>query len=724
MISYNAPLLKQQQTRQVITSSRHVITGKNKPCRICLVTSWNWFRACSFRTTKMAAAAETEMNPITNIYGKPFTKILCLLPSALGVSVDDFRRTRLPPDHWIDTRKFLTRRRELPSGIFELFGNFSDESAYTVRNNMIQWIQDNRGNFEVWTSIIRRHKKQTLAEWIKWMVDEETAGDEIALFALARMYNRHVIVYTKKYHWTTVIHRVDVSEEEVAGWCDIHLLFIKPYVFGEIKRIRKPVATSNISTPVSKQLEASSVITEENVHADQVITGKDVITESVKSDSVIPENSGVAASRPSRKRTRTVIRLPAPPKIKTRSKVKSSSVEMRTRSSVRTAATSKVLSSGRCVKNVNYSDLDATKSEEPVPKKKTKRSYRATKEPSSARLAAHQKIIQEREKHKELNKNTTKKDKPEETHENKLEDDKRTDTQKQQEEVAVDVLLALGEQLPENQEDALEENAQLMPIGGGIPADQTQQGDDAPANQHNEQPHDEGDERTPATSSNTQDTAEADTAYGDNNAGAIPKSVNTKGTFTMKRHVLPKHSSDPRKFRCPFDGCERSTNTAGELNAHYRRRHPPVACSICGREFDTPSSLNKHKYTHSAPSHVCDHCGECFHFKSQYDSHVRKHLKTPSFQCMSSGCGKWFKRKGELNAHLVVHSGEIFKCEEEGCEYSTNDPRNLRAHLRSHSDAEPFKCIYCGEGHRYEEQKKRHIKRCPLNPKNVKDKDK
>ena len=80
----------------------------------------------------MAAAGDSEMSPITNIYSKPFTKILCLLPSSLGVSVDDFRRTRLPPEHWIDTRKFLTRRRELPSGIFELFGNFSDESAYTV----------------------------------------------------------------------------------------------------------------------------------------------------------------------------------------------------------------------------------------------------------------------------------------------------------------------------------------------------------------------------------------------------------------------------------------------------------------------------------------------------------------------------------------------------------------------------------------------------------------
>ena len=328
--------------------------------------------ACCFRTTKMAAIGDSEMNPITNVYGKPFTKILCLLPSSLGVSVDDFRRTRLPPDHGIDTRKFLTRRRELPSGIFELFGNFSDESAYTVRNNMIQWVQDNRGNFEVWTSIIRRHKKLTLAEWIKWMVDEETPGDEIVLFALSHMYNRHVIVYTKKYHWTMVVHRVNVSEEEVAGWCDIHLLFIKPYVFGEIKRIRKPVTPLTLPIPKPKQTESSAVITEEGTNAEKVIPGKNVITGSTKADSVIPENSGAEVSRPSRKRTRTVTKLPSPPKIKISSKSTAASAGMRTRSSARTAATSKVLSTGRCVKNVNYSDLDVMKSDEPVPKKKTK----------------------------------------------------------------------------------------------------------------------------------------------------------------------------------------------------------------------------------------------------------------------------------------------------------------------------------------------------------------
>ena len=111
------------------------------------------------------------------------------------------------------------------------------------------------------------------------------------------------------------------------------------------------------------------------------------------------------------------------------------------------------------------------------------------------------------------------------------------------------------------------------------------------------------------------------------------------------------------------------------------------------------SSLHKHKYTHNKPDHICDHCGKSFYFKSQYESHIQKHLKTPSFQCMHKGCGKWFKQSGELKAHLIIHSGDMFYYEEKGCAYSTNDLRNLHAHLWSHRKELPSKCKYCDNGH-------------------------
>ena len=107
---------------------------------------------------------------------------------------------------------------------------------------------------------------------------------------------------------------------------------------------------------------------------------------------------------------------------------------MRTRSSARTVSTSKVLSSGRRIKNVNYSDLDAAKSEEPAPTKKHRPSYHATKEPSSARLAAHHKTVEERknlkDKKKQDNNETNKKKALEEVPQNENKNKKQSEHRK------------------------------------------------------------------------------------------------------------------------------------------------------------------------------------------------------------------------------------------------------------------------------------------------------
>ena len=154
------------------------------------------------------------------------------------------------------------------------------------------------------------------------------------------------------------------------------------------------------------------------------------------------------------------------------------------------------------------------------------------------------------------------------------------------------VLLALGEQLPTETDDMLEENANLMPIGGTADTVQVSlEGETLPDQQETsrpDQPIDQITDKAVDTENNPLAPARVETLPTTSDGGAKPKTTQKKGTFTIKKHGLPKPTPNPRLFHCPFEGCERSTNTAGELNAHYRRRHPPVKCSICGREFDTP----------------------------------------------------------------------------------------------------------------------------------------
>ena len=88
-------------------------------------------------------------------------------------------------------------------------------------------------------------------------------------------------------------------------------------------------------------------------------------------------------------------------------------------------------------------------------------------------------------------------------------------------------------------------------------------------------------------------------------------------------------------------------------------------------------------------------CGQGFSFWSQYVSHRKVHLTIHGFVCFKANCGQRFKCKSELNTHLKVHKSKPIKCNH--CDYTNKDQRNIRAHMRVHSDQLPFVCILCGK---------------------------
>ena len=100
-------------------------------------------------------------------------------------------------------------------------------------------------------------------------------------------------------------------------------------------------------------------------------------------------------------------------------------------------------------------------------------------------------------------------------------------------------------------------------------------------------------------------------------------------------------------------------------------------------------------------------CRKGFHFESQLREHLWVHQAQGDWTCFRPKCGKRFKCKSELNAHLIAHNKKEYKCEE--CAYSNTDPHNLRAHQRRHSDKKPFLCPKCGKGFKWVQQRKRHL---------------
>ena len=80
------------------------------------------------------------------------------------------------------------------------------------------------------------------------------------------MYNKHVYVHNKLFYWCTAIHKITSEVDlELIQDCEIELVFVQPWVFGEVKKVRVPKGTTpSLTTMLSKQEEKEFGITENN----------------------------------------------------------------------------------------------------------------------------------------------------------------------------------------------------------------------------------------------------------------------------------------------------------------------------------------------------------------------------------------------------------------------------------------------------------------------------
>ena len=289
---------------------------------------------------------------------------------------------------------------------------------------------------------------------------------------------------------------------------------------------------------------------------------------------------------------------------------------------------------------------------------------------------------------------------------------------------AVHALLSLGwESNAHVDMDALDENSQLMPIGGAnLPVDP------APVTVRLDQisvdreiaglpeeltlpPTVPATEKTPdvptmSTNGDKQPTNTSELSAADDRTVPSPTK---QGKMEMKEYGIKRKPEDNKlKFKCVK--CEFRCKTRKEVNKHYIDTHEPLMCEKCSKLFNTPSSLSLHMYDHEEHRYKCEVCNKGYHFKGQLKQHKADHNKTPSFQCMRVDCGKWFKRKGDLVLHLELHKNVVWSCDE--CNHKTSCEKYLKEHIRDkHRTDEAdfcFKCAVCNKKFLYRTQLTRH----------------
>ena len=98
-----------------------------------------------------------------------------------------------------------------------------------------------------------QHKNIELDRWIENMQKATTEGDDIALYILARMYNKHVFVHDSRYGWSTLPYQIEDNYNDIVCKCDLELVYLKNWVFGEVKKIRTPIVKSDADGKITKK---------------------------------------------------------------------------------------------------------------------------------------------------------------------------------------------------------------------------------------------------------------------------------------------------------------------------------------------------------------------------------------------------------------------------------------------------------------------------------------
>ena len=205
---------------------------------------------------KQISMAEELFNAVTP---EPFTKVLCLLHDTRVVSTENFKRKHheLMKRHWLDSSVLLSPDKSKPTctGLFEIFGKLCSMNAVDMKEQLIDWVCDNRVDLANCMSIALNQSKQTLTEWLqKITMNDDFVPDELTLYCLAHLTGHHALVYTNDFCWSMLLNQFRLSEDALYERSKVKLVYVGHHMFVELKDIRVPKLT--LSIPVQAPMSA------------------------------------------------------------------------------------------------------------------------------------------------------------------------------------------------------------------------------------------------------------------------------------------------------------------------------------------------------------------------------------------------------------------------------------------------------------------------------------
>ena len=164
-----------------------------------------------------------------------------------------------------------------PNGIFKLFKRYCGDNTDVIRQRLVDYVHSNAADIKSMTTDYFKKKGGDLLMWVYKMSRPSTAGDELSLFLLCKIFNRHAVIHTISGPWCTLNVTNTGSSTALEDRCDIVLVFIV-YGFCEASRSDKSTAKEIPSQTVAT---VSSPGTHQNVKEQPLVSKKARSTQSI-----------------------------------------------------------------------------------------------------------------------------------------------------------------------------------------------------------------------------------------------------------------------------------------------------------------------------------------------------------------------------------------------------------------------------------------------------------
>ena len=682
---------------------------------------------------------------LTSILPRPYTGIVPYLSPSSFLTVTDFEKSSLASNSWLDLptgdMHKKGRKRCDPDVVFRVFGDFSDHEPSEVRAAMLSYISEDFNYFRDMSWLNLNMHKKKLSQWLDAMRNHNTPADELATFALSRLYNRHGVIYTKNRTWCTIGTSKPLSEMDVYLSCDVRLVQMGPRNF--VSLIKKPSSCmpvmqferleniyeggyyNNTSVPSppfkDKQLPDEKIPTSEletnNIYVD---SPEDIMKEKVEycalhgcktsaSDKIITDGdldrlhttginfpTAIAVCKPSNESKLNDFNPleESEPNLDLYMSNQNKDIGESTNES---NSTMKKVITRKCVvkvRNLKQEEIDFLCGPKLLPSCRTVSNLLEVETPPRTEIIAPTKtaketVVSTSEHGIIITPSNDIKD-------GVLLEPKQKLRPRRKAASAVTYPISITEETdgestdeytPNSAKTVTKPDSKRMPSASRIAAQKRKHKTPKP---HSRPPK----SLKSAAKKETQEPPK-------------PNPTNQrKGNLHIKTVTLPKRIK-LRSFKCP--SCEHRAQSEKERNQHHKTVHGVLKCAVCEDTFDTPSGLHRHKYKHTNLNFICETCGDKFPFSSQLKDHRIKHLTGKGHTCFAKNCGKSFKNNSSLVRHLQTHSGKTFKCPKQGCDYSTQAERNLKSHLILHTDTHNYSCENCGQAFKYHTQMSRHV---------------